>query len=164
MASGDETGEIVLWNITVPERGFRSYTLYGHKSFVFDMTLVSGKMLASAGYDQTILIWNLTTSLIEHTLRGHTDSVFKLKALGNDCLASGSVDKTIKIWNVNSGKILHTLLGHENLITSLDLYDENVLMSVGLNEKMVRLWHISSGNLIHTIDTTLNGFTIMNFI
>jgi WD40 repeat protein len=163
LASGDETGEIVLWNITVPERGFKSYTLYGHKSFVFDMTLVSEKMLASAGYDQTILIWNLTTSLIEYTLKGHTDSVFKLKGIQNDCLASGSADKTIKIWNMKSGKIIRTLLGHESLITSLDLYDENVLMSVGLNEKMVRLWKISSGVLIHVIDTTINGFTIMNF-
>jgi len=161
LASGDETGEIVLWNITLPGRGFRAYTLYGHKSFVFDMTLTNENILASSSYDQTIKIWNLTSSSILHTLTGHNGSVFTLKSLGHSELASGRVYKTIKVWDVTSGKLISTLLGHTNSVTSLDVYhDSNMLVSVGFNEKMVRFWHISTEKQIHTLNTTLNGWSL----
>ena len=73
-------------------------TLEGHSSPVQAVCRLDANTLASASYDQTIKIWDLTTGTCTQTLSGHTGSVRAVCRLDAHTLASGSSDQTIKIW------------------------------------------------------------------
>jgi WD40 repeat protein len=89
-------------------------TLEGHSrdamsvAFSHDSTRV-----ASASWDHTIKIWDVSSGVCLQTLEGHSCGVNSI-AFSHDStrLASASNDKTVKIWNVRSGACLQTLEGH----------------------------------------------------
>jgi WD40 repeat protein len=60
-----------------------------------------GETLASASYDKTIGLWDLT-SRRHRVLRGHTAAVNWLVWRGSAHLATGSSDGTIRVWDVPS--------------------------------------------------------------
>jgi WD40 repeat protein len=75
--------------------------LTGHTDEVFSAVFhPDGKRLASAGRDQAIWLWDLSTGEAVARLVGHTDYVFSL-AFSPDgaTLVSGSGDGTVRIWD-----------------------------------------------------------------
>jgi WD40 repeat protein/serine/threonine protein kinase len=60
-----------------------------------------GALLATAGGDHTIVLWDAETGQQRSVLKGHSDAVLSV-AFRKDGkqLASGSEDRTIRIWNV----------------------------------------------------------------
>jgi len=75
-------------------------TLSGHIHFVRSVAFSpDGQILASGSWDQTIKVWNLSTSQELNTLKGHTDAVLNVSLSANgQTLVSGSKDQTIKVW------------------------------------------------------------------
>jgi len=104
-------------------------------------------LLASAGRDASIRIWDIIKSHTLFVLSGHTASVSALKLYleilffkvtdirwsGNDLIYSGSQvmfnkkhisihklkDRTIKVWRTNDGVLCRTLEGHAHWINTL---------------------------------------------
>jgi transcription initiation factor TFIID subunit 5 len=75
----------------------------GHKAGVLALAFSpDGKLLASAGEDRRIKIWDLASSNLLKELRGHTESIQSLSWSGDsNLLASGGQDGLIKLWDVN---------------------------------------------------------------
>ncbi len=74
------------------------------------MLTPDGALLATAGYDQQIKLWNTATGAELHTLLGHNDAIYDL-AIRPDgrVLASVSGDRTAKLWDLATGARLDTL-------------------------------------------------------
>ena len=80
-------------------------TLTGHTGIVEAVAIApDGSWLATAGWDDTVRIWDPVTGTQRHTLTGHTGSVQAVAiAPDGSWLATGSDDQTVRIWEPDSG-------------------------------------------------------------
>jgi WD40 repeat protein len=117
-------------------------TLAGHTHAVTCLVVLPEGKLASACWDKTILIWDITTGLYEAELREHDDAVITLAVLPGDMLASGSHDTTIRIWNISTQACEIVLRGHESYVSSLAVVS-NKLISGGW-DRSIRVWDLTT--------------------
>jgi WD40 repeat protein len=105
-----ETGELIR-------------TLIGHSHDVYSIEMLSDQSMASGGFDQSVIIWNISSYSINYNLTGHTKWVRCIKRLSSNLIASGDWNGKIIIWNWLTGKQIFKLTGHTNTLelNSLDL-------------------------------------------
>ena len=102
----------------------RKYSLY---LLLISPLFSTGKELASASQDKTILIWDTSSWSCIRRLRGHAAAVYCLDSEG-DILVSGSADKMILTWKFSTGESLTTIKGHKGTVYCLKLVG-NILVS-----------------------------------
>ena len=69
-----------------------------------------GNILASAGYDGTVRLWNPNSGVNYAVLRKHKNQVYALAFSPDDSkLFSGSGDRTVCIWDINTRSLLRTI-------------------------------------------------------
>ena len=62
-----------------------------------------GSLLATAGVDGTVRLWDVATRAPVAVLRGHTGVVWRVAfSADGKLLASGSSDKTIRLWDAQT--------------------------------------------------------------
>ncbi|MER7274258.1 Hsp70 family protein [Dactylosporangium sp. NPDC000244] len=135
LATGDDAGVVLLHSAAPPT------PLHGHRGAVLGVAF-GGPMLASAGADATVRLWDGPSSTV---LTGHTEPV---TAVAFDpaatLLASAGLDSTIRLWDATSGAHLHTLDGHDGAVHALAFTpDGSILVSAGA-DGAVRLWNVAT--------------------
>ncbi len=100
-----------------------------------------GRTLASANSDNTVILWDLLTSLRRSTLVGHTGPVLSV-AYSPDgrTLASGSADSTIILWDTATGKPIRTVRGHQKAVTSVAFSPDGQILASASADQTVILW------------------------
>ncbi|CAH0257137.1 c-type cytochrome [Roseomonas sp. CECT 9278] len=96
--------------------------------------------LASAGFDQSVIFWDLASGRARAVVRWHAGAVNALAALPDGGVASGGEDGRIAIWPADprAGRPLRVLEGHDAPVAALALRD-GVLASAAW-DGTVRLW------------------------
>jgi WD40 repeat protein len=123
----------------------RSFT--ASPSTITELLVISSTLLASAGFDFRIRIWNLAnTNTASVTMTGHTNNVYELKRISADMIASASFDTTIRLWNISSGNLIRNLTGHTNSLQySIDYLSCSILASGSVGTEGIILWNIFTG-------------------
>jgi WD40 repeat protein len=76
-----------------------------------------GRLLASAGADGAVLVWDGASAARLHTLPGHREWVNDCAfAPGGELLASVSNDRTLRLWDLRTRSRRVALLAHEHWI------------------------------------------------
>lgn len=86
-------------------------SLLGHTQSIRSLALSSdGKYLVSGGYDHTVRVWDMATSVQKHILSGHTRAISSV-SISPDCkyVVSSSEDQTIRLWSLDRGHFVEQL-------------------------------------------------------
>lgn len=104
-------------------------------------------LVATAGYDRVIRLWNLDDGKLLRALEGHNGAVYDL-AFSPDgkLLASAGGDASVKIWKVATGQRLDTLSQPtgEQFHVAFTADGEHFLAAGA--DKQIRLWKLLSKN------------------
>jgi WD40 repeat protein len=146
-------------------RGAEETSLEGHTGRVNGVCGVRAgdrDLLASAGDDRTVRLWDPVTGELVRTLDGHTDwvtAVCGVRAGDRDLLASGADDGTVRLWEPLTGELVRTLDGLNGSVGALCAVraGDHDLLALADDDGAVRLWDPVTGEPIHTLDDRAGG-------
>jgi WD40 repeat protein len=133
-------------------------TFFGHRNGVNSVVFSpDGQHLASAGYDQTVKVWDVHAGVETLTLKGHNDQV-SCVAFSPDGLhlATASHDKTVRVWDSQTGQETMSLQGHTLYVNSVCFSRDGKRLASGSGDGTVKVWDAQSGR--ETL--TLKGFGV----
>jgi len=118
-------------------------------------------MVASAGIDQTICLWNSQSRELLQTLQGHSGWIRRMGFTPNgDRLISCSNDWTIRVWDTHHGNCLKTIKTSESVWSfglphKQNWADDRLLLISGGTSNTARLWDIYQ----EKVDYIVHGHT-----
>lgn len=145
-------GKITLWRTAADNQATPVATLDGHQTPVEALAFsADGRLLASAGSDQQILLWRVSDGTQVATLGGNTDRITAL-AFNTDSslLISAGAGPHLKLWTLHSTptgmRATPTLIpvDHTEDITSLSLSPDGQVLITGSYDHTVKLWQLRS--------------------
>ncbi len=139
--------------------------LKGHTALIYSVALSpDGKLLATAGFDNTVKLWVFPSGKEVHTLAGHTGPVYCVAFHPSGAtLASASLDKTIRLWNVADGKPVREIKGHTDIVDSIAFHKDGKLLASGSSDKTVRLWNPDDGKEVKNLGSHEKAVYAVNF-
>lgn len=138
-------GVATLWDLKTGEPT-RQFGEGLHRDILYDAELSpDGTILATAGYDRKIALWEAATGKLLRTIEVHNGAIFDL-AFSPDgkVLASASADETVKLWRVRDGLRLDTLgdlQGEQYAVRFTP--DGKFIVAAGADNR-IRLWEFRS--------------------
>jgi WD40 repeat protein len=148
LAAGCEQGTIQFWHKDVT-MGIRAgantaHALSGHRGPVLALAWRGG-LLASAGADQKVILWNLAENKPAQTLTA--DAPVRALAASPDgkVLASAGDDGAVQLWDTAAGKATTKLTAHTDWVLALAFSGDGKLLASGGYDGTVRLWDMPSG-------------------
>jgi len=140
------TGTVILFEA---KTGERKAVLSGHSDQVTSVKFhPAGRLLASAGADNSIRLWDVREGKLKATLSGHTEGIQQIRfSIEGSLLASaGGRDKTVRIWAAKAGKEI-AVLEHDEFVSAVAISpDGKTIASSGHDPRNrtgdhIRLWH-----------------------
>ena len=131
---------IAVWDIKSPKDIMLQRVLIGHGGGV-NVAVFNDKYIVSGSGDQTIKVWQTSTSEFVRTLHGHRGGILCLQWRGNH-VVSGSTDSTIRIWDFECGACLRLLEGHTELVTCIRFDDKRIVS--GAYGGIIKVWDLEA--------------------
>lgn len=124
--------------------------LAGHAGPVRGLALsADGALLASAGADRSIRLWNLQQGGALRVLAGHEDAVLRLAFSPDGTqLVSAAADGTLRLHEVATGRVLRHLRSHTDEVSALCFCDAGRLLASGSRDRQLCLHDARSGTLL----------------
>ncbi|KUP96493.1 WD40 repeat domain-containing serine/threonine protein kinase [Thermobifida cellulosilytica] len=112
-----------------------------------------GSVLAGAGGDNTVRLWDAGTGEELAELEGHTDWVRSVAfSPDGSVLASASYDRTVRLWDAETGAQRAALEGHTDWVNSVAFSPDGSVLASGSDDGTVRLWDAGTGEELAELD------------
>ncbi len=148
------TGGGEITEIRDATNGQELLSLIGHTSFVNQMTFSpDGTNLATAAYDGTARVWDVSTGEELLKLEGHDRAGLTEAAALNGIdfspdgtkLATAGWDGVAKVWDAASGEELLTLAGHSGWLMQVKFSPDGKLLATTSNDGTTKVWDEQTG-------------------
>ena len=123
-----------------------------------------GRLLASAGDDRRVRLWDPAAGRLTATLKGHTDWV-RAVVFSPDgrLLASAGDDRRVRLWDPAAGRLTATLKGHTDWVRAVVFSPDGRLLASAGDDFTVRLWDPAAGRLMATLKGHTGGVNAVVF-
>jgi WD40 repeat protein len=123
------------------------HRLVGHAANVTAVAFnADGSLLASAGWDETLVFWNpLTGAEVKRIVEGSSAPhlIFTMAFAPNGrTVVTGGWDRTIRLWNVEGAKEIQSTTEPLTMVTCLAFSADGRLVASTTRDGKVRLWTV----------------------
>jgi len=121
-----------------------THTLSGHRDAVTSIAIsLDANLIAGAGKDGGIRVWNIAEQKCVADIDGHQDWVRSL-AMTTDAkfLISGSRDGRVKVWNIGTQQSVRTFGERVMLITKIALNPQERIVAIADSAGIILLWDV----------------------
>ncbi len=123
-----------------------------------------GKYLATGSYDNTAILWEVSSGDSIMSFKGHNRCVNSVSfSPDGKYLATGSNDDTAILWEVSSGDTIRSFKGHINDVNSVSFSPDGKYLATGSYDNTAILWEVSSGDSIMSFNGHSNGVNSVSF-
>jgi WD40 repeat protein/ankyrin repeat protein len=104
-----------------------------------------GQLIASALYNGTVMLWDVTLDRPLNRLMGHTGRVKAIAySPAGNLVASASDDNSVRLWDVLTGSELSTLDGHTDTVNAIDFSLDGQLIVSASKDRTIRVWNVAT--------------------
>ncbi|MBM3982754.1 MAG: WD40 repeat domain-containing protein [Planctomycetes bacterium] len=119
-------------------------TLKDHSDAVYGLSFhPDGKLLASAGADRAVKVWDAATGKRLYTLGDATDWVYAVAwSPDKKHLAAAGVDKSVRVWaaDKDGGKLVNTAFAHEKPVWRVAYSGDGATLFTTGEDRVVKSW------------------------
>ncbi len=150
--------DLRIYALTQTSAAGEPFALKGHKDAVYALAFSpDGRLLASAGYDRLVHLWDMTgpgergessprsDRSPRFTLQDHSDSVYGV-AFSPDgkLLASVAADRTVKVWDTATGQRLYSLGDATDWLYAVAWHPAGKHLAAAGVDRSIRVWEVSA--------------------
>lgn len=145
--AGNRTGTVRLWDLESGQ-AVHSWPIHGDRVTV--LRKLGGGRVISAGFDQTIRVWEAKTGKLLQTLSGHEGAVMGLSLSPDRTdLLSGGLDGWLCLWDLRDGKLVRRFGKQEGSYLAVAWTRAGCLAG---GDHGLSLWNRADGEIINRFE------------
>jgi hypothetical protein len=148
IVAAGEHGTLQLWGKDVC-MGIRAAdgtanVLPGHDGPATALGWNGGPVLASAGVDKKVLLWDVASGKVLHTLTAPAEVRALVMSPDGKTVASAGDDSAVQLWDAAAGKAGLKLTGHTDWVFALAFSPDGKALASGGYDGTVKLWDVAT--------------------
>ncbi len=109
-------------------------------------------LVAAAGVNGNVYLWQVIDSQLIQTLKGHVNWVLSVAfSPDGNLLASCGEDCTIRLWDISTGIGSIPLQGHTDYVHSVTFSPDGHLLASSSIDQTLKLWNVKTGQCTKTL-------------